>query len=323
MSDNRPESAVLDAIDALVDEQLQQESSGYDHNINQDRCAHCGEGWHGLAVKQRMRDIRYMSPGCGCDECRREQDQALAEYDYATDESPIICPGSAFIGPWISARQLQLYRSGAPIEDPVVFSFPGGYAISAMAGRGGAGGRSIRDGALWRMPDNPLLPGSWSISPGSWSISIGTRRPVIRGQIRLWDSDWQLLWDSERDTESLDAAVTAYGPANYTIDREGHRETGRVSISRSTAEAVFTEDPLIAISRYMREMQSALFDVGEQFEGAMRQALGSFREAIRAVEPEVEPEPQTPQQRALPRPSTTPPMWAVAPERSRRSRRNG
>ena len=31
-------------------------------------------------------------------------------------------------------------------------------------------------------------------------------------------------------------------------------------------------------------------------------------------------EPQTPQQRALPRPSTTPPMWAQQPNRNRRGR---
>lgn len=51
-----PEADVLDAIDALerdeiddlVDAQLRQVRSGYDHNINQDRCPHCGGSWHGL-----------------------------------------------------------------------------------------------------------------------------------------------------------------------------------------------------------------------------------------------------------------------------------
>ncbi|UCZ88648.1 hypothetical protein [Gordonia sp. WA4-43] len=45
-----PETAVLDAIDALVDEQLQQEASGWDHNINQPHCPHagCQARWHGL-----------------------------------------------------------------------------------------------------------------------------------------------------------------------------------------------------------------------------------------------------------------------------------
>lgn len=44
------ESAVIDAIDALVDEQLQQEKSGYDHNINQTHCSLCRSQWHGLAA---------------------------------------------------------------------------------------------------------------------------------------------------------------------------------------------------------------------------------------------------------------------------------
>lgn len=45
-----PEADVVDAIAALVDEQLEQERSGYDHNINQDTCPKCGNGWHGLAT---------------------------------------------------------------------------------------------------------------------------------------------------------------------------------------------------------------------------------------------------------------------------------
>lgn len=43
-----PEADVVDAIAALVDEQLEQERSGYDHNINQDTCPQCGGPWHGL-----------------------------------------------------------------------------------------------------------------------------------------------------------------------------------------------------------------------------------------------------------------------------------
>jgi hypothetical protein len=40
----------VDAIDQLVNGQLEQESSGYDHNINQDRCALCGGDWHGAVA---------------------------------------------------------------------------------------------------------------------------------------------------------------------------------------------------------------------------------------------------------------------------------
>lgn len=43
-----PEQDVLDEIDALVNDQLHHEASGYDHNINQERCHLCGRPWHGL-----------------------------------------------------------------------------------------------------------------------------------------------------------------------------------------------------------------------------------------------------------------------------------
>lgn len=39
---------VIDDIDALVDEQLRQEASGYDHNLNQPRCRCGSPEWHGL-----------------------------------------------------------------------------------------------------------------------------------------------------------------------------------------------------------------------------------------------------------------------------------
>ncbi|ORA57248.1 hypothetical protein [Mycobacteroides franklinii] len=45
-----PEQAVIDAIDALVDDQLDgyRDRSGYDHNVNQVRCSLCQREWHGL-----------------------------------------------------------------------------------------------------------------------------------------------------------------------------------------------------------------------------------------------------------------------------------
>ncbi|QMU22054.1 hypothetical protein [Gordonia rubripertincta] len=67
-----PETAVLDAIDALVDEQLQQEASGWDHDINQPDCPRvdCPAEWHGLphgrcpgsAVQGPMKPRRALRP---------------------------------------------------------------------------------------------------------------------------------------------------------------------------------------------------------------------------------------------------------------------
>lgn len=73
-------------IDDIVDDQLRQESSGWDHNINQERCLYCTEPWHGLAITRDMQRMRRLSP--------TERDIALAEYRYADDTSDVICPGS-------------------------------------------------------------------------------------------------------------------------------------------------------------------------------------------------------------------------------------
>jgi len=77
---------IIDAIDALVDEQLAQESSGYDHNINQPKCWHCGRDWHGMPIIERVERMRRLG---WFDE----------SYRVAEDDSPMLCRGSDFIGP--------------------------------------------------------------------------------------------------------------------------------------------------------------------------------------------------------------------------------
>lgn len=81
-------SDIIDRIDELVDDQLANydSRSGYDHNINQDKCGHCGGDWHGLAITQKIMAMRVT----------RSYNE---DYGYAADDSPIICPGSDFIGP--------------------------------------------------------------------------------------------------------------------------------------------------------------------------------------------------------------------------------
>lgn len=79
---------IIDRIDELVDEQLDnyRDRSGYDHNVGQDTCWHCGRHWHGLAITEaidRMYQIGRYEP----------------EYIHADDNSPVLCPGSEFIGP--------------------------------------------------------------------------------------------------------------------------------------------------------------------------------------------------------------------------------
>lgn len=80
---------IVDEIAALVDAQLANygQRSGYDFNVGQDKCPHawCREDFHGLAITQRMRVMRMTG----------EMD---ADYRYAEDDSPVLCPGSLFEG---------------------------------------------------------------------------------------------------------------------------------------------------------------------------------------------------------------------------------
>ncbi|MGY1946667.1 hypothetical protein [Nocardia asiatica] len=106
---------IVDEIDQLVDAQLQQEASGYDHNINQDDCPHpwCYEKWHGLAITKRMQEMRrkWNSSVHYYEDERRISDDVAAELDayrYDQDDSPIICPGSTFQG--------EFERPASPIE---------------------------------------------------------------------------------------------------------------------------------------------------------------------------------------------------------------
>jgi hypothetical protein len=60
------EQPVLDEIDRLVNEQLGQEASGYDHNINQERCPVCGYGWHGLTGTGGLDQTGALLGAMGC-----------------------------------------------------------------------------------------------------------------------------------------------------------------------------------------------------------------------------------------------------------------
>ncbi|MRH90227.1 hypothetical protein GFY24_22770 [Nocardia sp. SYP-A9097] len=79
---------IVDRIDRLVGEQLAayENRSGYDANVNQERCPRCGREWHGLAITERMEQMRLV---------RTFDDN----YRHARDTSRVLCPGSMFVGP--------------------------------------------------------------------------------------------------------------------------------------------------------------------------------------------------------------------------------
>ncbi|MGW8936168.1 hypothetical protein [Gordonia terrae] len=87
---------LIDEIDALIGEQLAagEPRNGYDFDDPDfPTCWHCGRDWHGLAITERMNEMRALG--------------AFDEgYRYADDDSAVICPGSSFIGPVQTPQQV-------------------------------------------------------------------------------------------------------------------------------------------------------------------------------------------------------------------------
>lgn len=110
-----------DEIDDLVDAQMRQTMSGWDHNINQARCIYCGEDTHSLPIKQRMRELRslwqstihYFEAGPRVSQAAADR---LDAYRYDEDDSEIVCPGTEFIGPWASRTQIGRNQRAAERE---------------------------------------------------------------------------------------------------------------------------------------------------------------------------------------------------------------
>lgn len=253
-------SDIIDEIDALVDWQLEQESSGYDHNINQEKCR-CGRDWHGLPITQRIDRMRALH-------------QFDTEYVYAEDDSTIMCVGSDTPGPW---RECLAYDR------------------------------------IWRPPDDPFDVSGWEALRATLSEARNTERfQVADGRPCMVGEDFRLArgervgWDNGDGVVHVDR-VQSRGPDNnggWTITiGEVPRE-----ILPSVREAIHTTitmfgDLTQTVATGMESIRAGLAGLGAQLDD--------------------QPDTRTPQQRALPRPSTTPPMWAVDPSRSRRPRRNG
>jgi hypothetical protein len=122
---------IVDEIDQLVDTQLAGygNRSGYDFNVNQERCRHCHREWHGLKITQRMHDMRS----------RGVYDE---EYRYADDNSTVLCPGSTFDG--------EFERPAPPVQLAAVDGIPSqawrsGGTISGSRGGGGPAPSPIID----------------------------------------------------------------------------------------------------------------------------------------------------------------------------------
>ncbi|MEU2030762.1 hypothetical protein [Nocardia amamiensis] len=105
---HRPERKVIDDIDALVTERL---DAGPDVGASE-MCPHCPQEWHALPITKNLLLLRLLY--CGCDDCAT----ALASYDYHSDDSPVLCPGSNTTGPLEPFQQRAARHGVLMIEGP-------------------------------------------------------------------------------------------------------------------------------------------------------------------------------------------------------------
>ncbi|QDF72344.1 hypothetical protein [Mycobacteroides chelonae] len=80
---------IIDEIDQLVDEQMAggEPIGGFDYNDPDfPKCPHCDRDFHGIPLTERILEMRHRT---GWDE----------NYRVDTDDSPMVCEGSLFIGP--------------------------------------------------------------------------------------------------------------------------------------------------------------------------------------------------------------------------------
>jgi hypothetical protein len=111
---------IIDTIDELVDWQLSQGPVD-DYNTNRyDKCWHCGRQWHGIALTRRVAEMYAIGI---CDE----------NYSTAADDSPVVCPGSNFIGPIPPPLETSVYP-------PPVGPHSSGASVELLSGGGGGGG---------------------------------------------------------------------------------------------------------------------------------------------------------------------------------------
>ncbi|MGW6422586.1 hypothetical protein ACWF82_07910 [Nocardia sp. NPDC055053] len=113
-----PVRRLLDEIDELVEESLRdgEPQVGYDYDDpTYPDCPnpYCDEPWHGLAITTRMERMRTYG-------------EVDVDYDYRDDDSPVLCPGSAFEGEWeqpsheMTAESERALPPPEPEPDPVV-----------------------------------------------------------------------------------------------------------------------------------------------------------------------------------------------------------
>ena len=103
-------SDIVNAIDALIEEQLSQgePERGFDAgDPDFPICPHCDRDWHGFPLTERVAAMHR----------RGSFDEG---YSVEADESPVLCPGSNFIGPVAASAVAERYTSCLDILDAIL-----------------------------------------------------------------------------------------------------------------------------------------------------------------------------------------------------------
>lgn len=126
-----------------------------------------------------------------------------------------------------------------------------------------------------------------------------------------WANPTQL----RRISEGMTTPEWVYAPGTWTIDPVVVARSGIFSNPFTRREIPFTLGVDEIMHRRLQSIQDLMRDVLTD-----AGLLWTIPPDPFASDPDPEPDTRTPQERALPRPSTTPPMRAVQPNRQRRRR---
>ncbi|WML63640.1 hypothetical protein [Rhodococcus sp. AH-ZY2] len=273
---------IVDRIDELVDEQLANydRRSGYDHNVNQVWCPHCYRTWHGLAITERIEQMRH----------RGEMDP---DYRYSEDDSTVYCPGSDFIGPMADPLQLAWMR--ADTETQALYPegrLPSINATLSAAMQLGSNGGYLLDPEF---PPEVQFPRPYPyILPGP---SLGVIEQALRAaNLRNW-AEWNIENTSDPAPCLLGPDITDGDRVSF-VSTNGFRYEGIARVEHRGLETVI----------HIEETDESTAARTHAIRGGRTPSLIS------------EDLPDSPQQCALPRPSTQPPMWANNPTRTNRRR---
>ncbi|KXO92934.1 Uncharacterised protein (plasmid) [Tsukamurella tyrosinosolvens] len=184
------------SIDDLVDWQLSKhdERSGYDWNVNQPTCGHCGRDEHHLAITERIERMRLRG-------------EFEPDYTYAEDDSAILCPGSFVPGPAGFRRAHHTSFSPIFIGLRLDDGAPAGYDPFALTSE-------VIDQALTvnGIPNDPALRGQWQQLLSGIIDEFIEFMHRSRGSM-IMDDAWELVSRFDADSRRGSRGLYQQAPA--------------------------------------------------------------------------------------------------------------